>query len=169
MALDGWYQIKGAKMSLLSFVNNIKVSKIVIITAAVPIIMAVILGGVLTYERFQAVESVTRLQALVNPIPIFSDLVHEQQKERGVTAVFLSSNGEKFVKELQDQRVLTDVKYETLAAHLAKTDFSFIDARLHSLANEARGMLAQRDEIRTKINSLEISAHDAIKYYTDLN
>ena len=46
------------------------------------------LGGVLTYVRILAVEIVSRPQSLV--VPIVSDLMHEQQTERGTTAVHLS-------------------------------------------------------------------------------
>lgn len=156
-------------MSLFNFVNNIKVSKIVVITAVFPIMMAIMLGGVLTYERILAVESVSRLQSLVVPMPIISDLVHEQQTERGATAVYLSSKGEKFSQELRDQRLITDIKYQIVASYLANTDFAAIDGGLESLAKEVSSSLAQRDKIRAKVDGLDINAHDAIQYYTGLN
>ncbi|WP_235852231.1 methyl-accepting chemotaxis protein [Helicobacter mehlei] len=47
-----------------------------------------------------------------------SALVHEMQKERGMSAGFLSSNGVQFAKELQEQRRHTDTRLEQLKKFL---------------------------------------------------
>lgn len=71
-----------------------------------------------------------RLQQLINPIDLLSNLVHEQQKERGATAVFIGSDGKDFRKELEAQRLVTDAKTAVLITHLAENDLSAHDAEL---------------------------------------
>ncbi|WP_343562332.1 methyl-accepting chemotaxis protein [Kiloniella sp. b19] len=98
-----------------------------------------------------------------------SNLVHEQQKERGATAGFLNSRGTKFSDILAKQRTLTDEKRKELATYLESFDSSrFNDA----FQNQLSRMLSDLDEmpaIRSQVDSLSIPPKQAIGYYTGLN
>ncbi len=61
-------------------------------------------------DRYQLAKEMTSLETLSNFSVRISTLVHETQKERGMTAGFLGSKGTKFVTELPAQRTLIDVK-----------------------------------------------------------
>ena len=61
------------------------------------------------YEEFV---NIRELKVGVNLSLKASDIVHELQKERGLTAGFLASNGEKFKRELNSQRDNSDKKIE---------------------------------------------------------
>ena len=97
-----------------------------------------------------------------------SSLVHETQKERGLTAAFLGSKGEKFGDELAAQRKATDQKLEPLNAYLVDFDTSkFGD--LGNTLDKAVGQLRQVKEKRQAVSSLIIPVKDAIGYYTAMN
>ena len=57
-------------------------------------------------------------QALISLATANNALVHELQKERGATAVYLGSKGEKFTSELKEQRKLTNNAHINLNAKL---------------------------------------------------
>lgn len=98
-----------------------------------------------------------------------SGLVHERQKERGMTGVFLGSQGTKMKSEMNTQRTAAD------AAHAkVKNELHSIAATFESkpMAVAAQDLASQLDEIasvRSKVDGLSISKGDAIGYYTQSN
>ena len=61
-----------------------------------------------------------------------SKLVHETQKERGMSSGFLSSGGTKFADKLPAQRVKSDKGFEELARVVATADSNEISKELTS-------------------------------------
>jgi len=62
--------------------------------------------------------AIIKLEKLVNLSTKLSSLVHEMQKERGMTAGYLGSKGSKFASELPKQRKQTDQKLLELKSWL---------------------------------------------------
>ena len=54
-------------------------------------------------DKYRTATQMDKVLELAEVAPVISALVHEMQKERGGSAVFISSKGAKFVKELPDQ------------------------------------------------------------------
>ncbi|MGL1920377.1 MAG: nitrate- and nitrite sensing domain-containing protein [Hyphomicrobiales bacterium] len=98
-----------------------------------------------------------------------SNLVHEQQKERGATAIFVGSKGRKFKAELATQRANTDKFSQELNDFLnllpSENRNEEFDISLKSLLGNLQGM----EDLRIAVDGLNISKSDAISYYTNLN
>lgn len=95
-------------------------------------------------------------------------VVHELQKERGLTSGFLSSKGHVFVTELPAQRLVVDQKIVELKAFLdlnaqAINQSKFLTENLSEIRNNLTRLL----EMRSQVNELKILAPDAIKFYTN--
>ena len=71
-----------------------------------PIVGLLIFSGMTLLEKRGVVSEMDSLQELADLAPTISALVHELQKERGRSAVFIGSKGTKFVKELPEQWTL---------------------------------------------------------------
>ncbi|MBL4899455.1 MAG: methyl-accepting chemotaxis protein [Colwellia sp.] len=98
---------------------------------------------------------------------VYSELVHELQKERGMTAGFLGSKGSKFAKKLKNQREETDQKRKKQENFWNKNDFSLNEIKqLHLTINESLQKIAS---IRQQVDSQSISLGKALTYYTQLN
>jgi methyl-accepting chemotaxis protein len=98
---------------------------------------------------------------------VYSELVHELQKERGMTAGFIGSNGTKFADKLKKQRQNTDQKLSKKEGFWADNDFNLNEIKqLNATINQSLQKLAS---IRQQIDSQSISASKAITYYTQLN
>ena len=100
-----------------------------------------------------------------------SALVHELQKERGLSAGFISSNGQSFRSELLAQRAETDVKLNALAAAFKnfRADLPGVFAQR---LDESADFLRQLDNQRAAISSLSLPGPDSFALYTraiDLN
>lgn len=156
-------------MKIAEYVNNIKVTKAVLLVSILPLLLSVILATWLVAQNSISVRAIDRVRQLINPISMLSGMVHEQQKERGATAVFLASKGETFGRELGKQRLETDVRVSDVVEYLAASNASEVDAELGKMMDEMTIMLAKMGGVRSGIDQLTISPDVAIAYYTDLN
>jgi hypothetical protein len=94
-------------------------------------------------------------------------LVHELQKERGATAVYLGSKGERFTSELKAQRQLTNTARTFLSRGLK--DFSSDNDTVNNIILTIKSGLLTLDSIRTRSDGRSISLSEAIGYYTTQN
>ena len=97
----------------------------------------------------------------------YSELVHEIQKERGMTAGFIGSNGAKFSSKLRKQRADTDAKHAQLMRFLQNNAVS--DRKIKQLQTSIQQDLAMLKGIRNKVDSQNIQLGAALGYYTKLN
>ncbi|WP_413283970.1 methyl-accepting chemotaxis protein [Vibrio sp. MA40-2] len=99
-----------------------------------------------------------------------SRLVHELQKERGMSAGFLGSKGTKFVSDLVEQRKQTDKRLADLQDYLTQHSSSLKEyTQLWSVVDEANEMLTNIQLTRRAISDLSLPLADALNYYTTLN
>lgn len=98
---------------------------------------------------------------------VYSELVHELQKERGMTAGFLGSNGTKFGGKLKSQRQNTNQKRTKKDSFWSITAFS--DNRVLKLNTVIETSLQKLPSIRQQVDAQSISIGAALSYYTQLN
>ena len=108
------------------------------------------------------------LQRLVELSIKTSDLLHETQKERGATAVYMSSGGEKFATELPAQQATTDGRIDELVAFVDEHGNNLPDDVVAGLA-PALEALDQLENQRSGALSLRAELGTIIGYYTAMN
>lgn len=92
-----------------------------------------------------------------------SELVHNLQKERGFSAGFLSSSGEKFRAELGAQREATNASIAVLREYAGS--FAATRPLLHGNFTER---LAELEAARTEVDAFGLSPVEMAKYYSEL-
>ena len=101
--------------------------------------------------------------AAVEHAIIYSDLVHELQKERGASAVYISSEGQLFKNEMSGFQQGADsamAKFASIRPAFDKDDAVFFDqlqAKLDKLAT-----------IRTRVVGLDITPNEVGTFYTSI-
>ncbi|TBR43807.1 chemotaxis protein [Marinomonas agarivorans] len=95
-----------------------------------------------------------------------SALVHELQKERGMTAGFIGSKGQKFAKEILEQRANVDDKYKRLMDYIPGHDFNKVTA---GTLDEFQNHLSDLEQTRSRVTDLSLELRRAISYYTKAN
>jgi methyl-accepting chemotaxis protein len=95
-------------------------------------------------------------------------LVHELQKERGMSAGYLGSKGTKFRQELGVQRSLLDEKLRGYRQFTEEYEDDFSDALKTSISSILDN-LSRLPEIRNKVDKLTITLPDALGFYTAQN
>jgi methyl-accepting chemotaxis protein len=157
------------KRHIMQILKNIRMAHAFTVVALVPLIVALVFAAQLIYQEKQHSDELGRLSQLVSLSVKMTDLVHEQQKERGATAVFIGSDGAKFQAELAAQRGLTDEKRTEFSDYLAGFE---ADAFGTAFKNDFDGLLAtlgKIESIRSSVDTLSIGAPEAIGFYTGLN
>jgi methyl-accepting chemotaxis protein len=97
-----------------------------------------------------------------------SAVIHEAQKERGMSAGYLSSKGEKFAAELPVQRADTDKRIAELNTLIATLDQGKLDEGFRATLATARDKLKQLGDTRTVISEQKFTPRDSFNFYTDL-
>lgn len=148
---------------------NISIAKKVFLASILPLIVIVIGFSVVAFNSNRMVSQSKNINSLAQLAVKTSAVVHELQKERGRSAMFIGSKGTKNGDELSNQRNLTDKKAKELFAYLKKFDEKKFKNGFFYNFNSAISNLKNRDNVRDKINNLDISLPEALSYYTDMN
>lgn len=116
----------------------------------------------------EVAEIAANVQSMSETSIAIGNLLHETQKERGMSAGYLGSGGVKFAAELPQQRDETDRRFAELQAALAKAQGT-LEPQVAQRSEAAIGRLDRLQAIREQISSQSLPAPQAIAFYTDTN
>lgn len=120
-------------------------------------------GCWLVWQQMSIVEQTRKVDRIVALSVSDSRLVHEMQRERGMSGVFLNSHGAKFREELSAQRVKTDAGLAELTRLLAQNDEGLQAAgSLRQIAQSLSGLT----ELRGQVDGQSIAAPECLRRYT---
>ncbi|HEX9923750.1 MAG TPA: nitrate- and nitrite sensing domain-containing protein [Anaerolineae bacterium] len=134
-----------------------------------PIVVLFYFAGINLIAETTVVQEASNIQELANLSVAIGNFVHESQKERGRSAVFLASDGAIFRDELQLQRATTDVAITEMRLTIAEFDFDRFDPELQTRVEVALVELDRLEVIRTQVNQLIPTDRGVIETYTNLN
>jgi len=132
---------------------------------AIPLLTLLLFAGVLIYNSYLLYKSAGQTQELMNVSVAAGNLIHTLQSERGATAGFIQSGGQKMADRLPILRVKSD---EQLAAYKQQITISNPDSiwPAQDALNIAREKLNELAVLRTKASALSIPAADSTAYFT---
>lgn len=119
-----------------------------------------------SFNQKKKLSEVATLNTLSSKLSLF---IHETQKERGMSAGFLGSEGKKFGDVLPKQRVLTDESLSRLNSYVATVELSKFSKELQNELSLLQEDVAKISTIRTQVDGLKISVKDSVAFYTDMN
>lgn len=109
------------------------------LVAAVPIVVMLVLGINGAWQKHADYKKQEQADTLSRLVVNLGEVVHELQKERGISAGFMSSQGAKFADSLTAQRKLTDENISRLQQSIGLIDRSFVGPMLHQAVGNCRG------------------------------
>ena len=117
----------------------------------IPLVIVILLAAKLAYDSYRSLENLKSLDKVVILSTKIGARVHETQKERGMTAGFIGSKGEKFKTELPNQRNLVNDRLKDLNNFLSTFDkSSYRDDFISNLENSLKG-LQKLEEVRKMV------------------
>jgi methyl-accepting chemotaxis protein len=156
----------------MSFFSNLKINVKMFILFFIPAVALVYQVGIRALEENSVVNENITTQKYVELSIAISSFVHESQKERGMTATFIGTNGEKFVNQLPVQRDTTNDKLQQLKSAIATLNSSVNKENtleFHQNLDNAMRKVEELEATRLKISNLSIQKSDAIAFYTQMN
>ena len=147
--------------------SDMKFKSKIFLLVALPVIGFLWLGISTIYQSYSTTSEMTQITKLTKLSVVYSQLVHELQKERGASAGFLGSKGTKFADVLTQQRQQTDQKITRLKQYWQKdkVEQQQMTALYHTIINS----LGNIESIRNRVDDLSITTPKALAYYTNLN
>ncbi len=151
---------------MFDFLKNTKIGVRISMALVLPILGLLFFSGFVVLEKNQIASEMAELQELAELGPVISAVVHELQKERGASAVFIGSKGAKMASELSQQRPQTDQRRSNLESGLANFDAASFGGNVAAKIGTAQQALSSLDSNRQKISSLEWTSAQMAGYYT---
>jgi len=155
---------------LQRWISNLSLRNKLLALLFLPMLMLSVLSANLLFEQrnnYQKLENITLVNHLFASIGGMLDAL---QKERGMSAGFLSSAGTAFATKLKVQRSVTDKKID--AFHVLKTEMEKTHPVFVSLRPELNAMADQLDTLgatRTLVDKLKLMPGKAVQKYSAIN
>ncbi|CUW38831.1 Putative Methyl-accepting chemotaxis protein(Methyl-accepting chemotaxis protein (MCP) signalling domain,501-675) [Magnetospirillum sp. XM-1] len=146
--------------------NNFKIAVRLVLALIIPLAAVVVYAGLALSEKARQADEMEQVEELARLAPAISALVHELQKERGTSAGFVGSKGEKFKERLPEQRKLTDAKLGELSGALARFPAAAYGTAFKSKLDAADAAIKALADKRAAISNLSIPLGEATGYYT---
>ena len=154
---------------MFNFLKNINIKTRLILLIVIPTVVILLFASVAVKLQYETSASMSKMYDASMLSTKISSLVHETQKERGLTAGFMASLGNKFASELNSQRELTDKALLDIKNYLQIIYFSDISKDSNEIIQKALVNLDEVKQIRNNIDNLTIKSSNAISYYTNIN
>jgi methyl-accepting chemotaxis protein len=143
-------------------VGRFRIMHRVIFALLVPLIGLAIAAGMIVAEKRATVGEMHKLSSLAGLATQVSGLVHDMQRERGASAVFLGSKGTQLQRELPAQRLLTDAKRRDFDLAIKGVN----SGRIATILEDASARIEKLTSIRQNIDGLKIPAAESNVYFT---
>ena len=152
-----------------SLLANISIRNKILFIVTVPILAMLVLAGIKISILQNKANEQYDLVELMEVSVAASNLVHELQKERGASAGYTSSRGNKFSDILPNQRKNTDEKRRVLEDVLMRIDTERFGEEYNENLNTALSDLNKLENMRTQISNLSLPLSKVVDYYTTMN
>ncbi|BFM14893.1 methyl-accepting chemotaxis protein [Maricurvus nonylphenolicus] len=136
------------------------------------VIPACLLILVCAWLLISSLASVTRLSTAVDLLylsDLNGNLVHELQKERGMSAGYLGSGGTKFADSLVQQRKLTDRRYKEYYDFVHSSAGDDFSPRIREQVTDLVSSMESISSVRSGVDNLSMNLKAVLSYYTSKN
>lgn len=145
---------------------NLGLGKKLFVAVAIPFVVAFALTGYYIAIKWSARAEMVKLKELATGVAEISRLVHELQRERGASAVFVGSKGEQLREELPAQRKLTDGQRAVVMSRMAQLRATNGGGEFNAEIASAENAVDALDATRKQIDSFSISATQSNTYFS---
>lgn len=148
------------------WIGNLKIFPKLALLSIPPLLAAAIYGGLFVHHKYDVVSQLSLVINLIDQSVINGKLVHELQKERGLSAGFIGANGQAFKSQLAQQHQLTDGAVANFKEATGRADFPSVFSSSMDQVNQS---LNQLNNTRRSVLALNISIANEVAYYSGMN
>jgi methyl-accepting chemotaxis protein len=144
----------------------LRIATKLIIAVAIPLLLLCALAAYDLAGRWQTRSQMNQIGRLAQGLTGIGHLVHELQRERGISAVFIGSRGTQFRSEIAAQRRATDEQRSAAAAIIAALRVTTASEEFRAALAEAETALATLGGRRGEVDALTITGPASFGYFT---
>jgi len=147
---------------------NISVKTRILMVGLIPLVIALWFMGLVIIENFTLMNKLNSLEPTTHLDTYIGAYIHEIQKERGASGVFLGSKGKRFRTELLAQRQKSDQKWQSLETFLNDFERNYghqFSQKLEQAIKKSHDL----SSLRQQIDAMAIKAPEALGHYTQHN
>ncbi len=149
---------------MITALNNMWIRTRILLAIVLPISGLLWLAGTALVQKYQTVTATEQLGRLTGLTSDISALIHELQKERGLSAGFIASRGAVYRDQLTAQRQEADRASRRLTTVLATMP---TDATLSAPIVHAQALLGDLENRRGRITRLEMTGPESFAFYSE--
>ena len=153
----------------MKFLDRLSLKLKLLLLISFPLIGLLFFGGIQSYQSYERYSQMQKIEVLTVLATKISAFIHETQKERGMTAGFIGSDGKKFADKLPNQRKLSNTKFKDMSIFISTINFIDYPVKFKGNIQKATNKFKNLKAIRDKVNTKAITAGKAIGYYTNMN
>ena len=146
--------------------NNLRIQYRVLLAVMIPILGLLAAAGTIVVGKRTTVTEMSQLGDVVAVTTAISNLIHELQRERGGSAVFLGSRGQQMADQLPGLRQRTDQRRGEFDAAVQQFNAEAIGGRLSEMMRTAETAVAELATRRQAISQQQIAAPASNGYFT---
>ncbi len=121
------------------------------------------------WGNLNAMRSASDTQVLLKLTATSSLLVHELQKERGASALYMGAKGNRFKRELDLQQTDTDKKLSIWINDYDIYRDEIQNKEIQKFFDTMKSRLQNLEKFRTHTENLSLPLKEVIAFYTDIN
>ncbi|MBZ0331859.1 nitrate- and nitrite sensing domain-containing protein [Halomonas sp. ANAO-440] len=140
-----------------------------ILVLSLPVLAMLWFAGIGILDRQQLATNMTELSELAELSADAGNLVHELQRERGMSVGYIGSGGNSFGNRLSAQHPQTDLAIQALQNTLSEMDIASIDEAFAQRASAIESQLATVADMRREVLDLSANSDLATAFYTEFN
>ncbi len=144
--------------------KNTSIKTKLFLPISILIFIFIVLTSSIIYTHYSKTKSLKALENRIILATQISKVLHETQRERGITSGFLTSHGKNFQKDLLSQRELSNKKLSKLKRFLTIENKNIKIALQVALQD-----LQKLHQVRDRVNTLSVTPNKAITFYSALN
>ncbi|WP_162915045.1 methyl-accepting chemotaxis protein [Desertibaculum subflavum] len=138
------------------------------LAVALPLLVVIGLGTLAITDLWRYSGDMRRMNELAQFTTRVSDLVHELQKERGMSAVFLNSKGQQLGGEIPGQRKASGERLSAVTEAAGSLDLSAYPAEVRGAIEAGLAATKELDGKREEISAQRISGPESNKFFSGL-
>ncbi|MCW8884077.1 MAG: EAL domain-containing protein [Motiliproteus sp.] len=150
----------------MGLLASLSIRKKLLIIPLLPLLLVSYFVTSAIYEHWQQTQAMVQLQRHFEVVADATDLVHELQIERGLSAAVVGANDKNLKYELGIQRKTVDRLLETVEQKLKKLDRSALNPGFRRQLDYASGLFGDLNQIRPEVDHLSVSLNQVLNVYT---
>lgn len=148
-------------------ITQLRILPRIILTLFLPITGLLGASGYVATVKYEESSKLSDVRELAEVAPNISALVHEMQKERGVSAGYIGSKGVGIpLTQVESYRQLTDVALRNFSATVEGVDARAFGVEFEQQINEARDALLDLGGVRDRVARLDLTVGEMAASYT---